>query len=66
MKQFESVKTKKMIIIEVEDNRVGMSENSQKTLFSEFDKTNDFQELNPKGIGLGLSICKKLTEGMGG
>lgn len=55
-----------MIIIEVQDTGVGMSDHSQKTLFSEYDKSETFQELNQKGIGLGLSICKKLTEGMGG
>ena len=33
---------KKMIIIEVKDNGVGMTSDSQKTLFSEFDKSDTF------------------------
>ena len=47
-------------MIEVQDTGKGMTEHQQENIFDEFG------ELLLDGIGLGLSICKKITEGMGG
>ena len=43
-----------------------MSEEAQKKLFIDFSKLDENIKSNPGGVGLGLSICKNLIEGMGG
>ena len=43
-----------------------MSEEAQKKLFIDFNKLDENFASNPNGVGLGLSICKNLIEGMGG
>lgn len=52
--------SRKIVVIEVQDTGKGMTEHQQENIFDEFG------ELLLDGIGLGLSICKKITEGMGG
>lgn len=52
--------------MEVEDTGIGIKENEQKKLFKIFGKLKDTENINSKGVGLGLSICKKITEFMGG
>ncbi len=43
-----------------------MSQESVKKLFLDFTKIEDSTGQNQHGVGLGLSICKKLIEWMGG
>lgn len=48
------------VIVTVEDNGCGISEQRKKHLFEPFYTTKE------KGTGIGLSVCKKLIEEMGG
>lgn len=48
----------------VEDNGIGISKEDQKRLFTPFVQIED--SLTQSGSGLGLSICKKLVELLGG
>ena len=54
------------LVVEVRDTGIGMSEDVQKNVMNEYAKASDYQEMNHCGIGLGLSICKKICKGMGG
>ena len=55
-----------MIKISVTDNGPGISLLDQSKLFKPFSKLEANAELNPNGIGLGLSICKVICNGLGG
>lgn len=46
--------------IEVIDTGIGISNENQSNLFQLYGFVKDTRELNPKGIGLGLHICKKI------
>lgn len=48
------------------DTGKGISKQGQQKLFSEFAKLEEHENINQKGIGLGLSICKKISKQMGG
>ncbi len=51
---------------EVEDHGIGISEEQQKHLFKDFTQIeNDLTEA-AQGAGLGLAICKRIIEGLGG
>lgn len=50
----------------VKDTGVGISKKNQSKLFNLFSKIEDNRSLNPHGIGLGLTICKKFSELLGG
>eukprot|EP01022_Parablepharisma_sp_SALTPOND_P020524 TRINITY_DN3759_c0_g1_i1.p1 TRINITY_DN3759_c0_g1~~TRINITY_DN3759_c0_g1_i1.p1 ORF type:complete len:412 (+),score=56.79 TRINITY_DN3759_c0_g1_i1:1098-2333(+) len=50
----------------VKDTGVGIKDEDKEKLFSFFGKLEDQAMVNPQGAGLGLYICKKLTEAMGG
>jgi signal transduction histidine kinase len=54
---------RRSILIEVEDDGKGISENTKRKLFSDLDSTND---LLFKGNGLGLFIIKKTVEKLNG
>lgn len=56
------------ICVEVEDNGIGISSENQKKLFKEFVriKDNDVSGKKVPGIGLGLSIVKRIVEMHGG
>lgn len=48
------------VCVTIEDNGCGISEQRKKHLFEPFYTTKE------KGTGIGLSVCKKLIEEMGG
>jgi len=54
------------IHIGVVDFGVGISSKNQSLLFKEFSTIGDSKRLNPNGVGLGLSICKKIVRQLGG
>ncbi len=54
-----------MVLIEVEDNGIGMSEQQLGALFTPFDRLGREASV-PGGTGIGLVICRKLVELMGG
>ena len=50
----------------VADTGIGIRDEDKSKLFAFFGKLEDQQALNPQGAGLGLYICKKLSEAMKG
>lgn len=54
------------IEIKVIDTGIGISEKNKKKLFKNFGKLKDKSGLNENGCGLGLTICKKISESMNG
>jgi signal transduction histidine kinase len=52
--------------VEVEDTGIGIPKDKYQTLFKEFSKIENLDSRNPNGIGLGLYICKRVTESCGG
>lgn len=58
--------SKEIIQISVTDTGVGIEEDKLSTLFSAFTKVTRYRNLNKEGVGLGLVICKNLTEALGG
>lgn len=48
--------------VQVEDTGVGIKEEDQCKLFQLFGFLESGQDINPKGIGLGLNISKKITK----
>eukprot|EP01022_Parablepharisma_sp_SALTPOND_P033059 TRINITY_DN88119_c1_g1_i1.p1 TRINITY_DN88119_c1_g1~~TRINITY_DN88119_c1_g1_i1.p1 ORF type:complete len:655 (-),score=42.72 TRINITY_DN88119_c1_g1_i1:391-2355(-) len=58
--------TSHKLVTTVADTGVGVKPEDKSKLFTFFGKLEDQQALNPQGAGLGLYICKKLVEAMGG
>eukprot|EP00347_Sterkiella_histriomuscorum_P015831 403355522 len=54
------------LIIEVSDTGVGIKLEDQQKLFQMFGKLESTASINTSGIGLGLSICKKIVETLSG
>lgn len=54
------------VLFTVSDSGIGMSEEEQKHIFSEFSQADSSTTRRFGGSGLGLSICNKLAEMMGG
>ena len=52
--------------IQVVDTGCGIREQDQAKLFKLYGFLSATEEVNPKGIGLGLYICKKLANKLGG
>jgi two-component system sensor histidine kinase EvgS len=46
--------------VDVQDTGIGINEEDQKKLFKLFGTIKNDQNLNKKGIGLGLNICKMI------
>ncbi len=46
----------------VEDTGIGIKNEDISKLFNLFGKLSDSKEINKSGVGLGLTISKKLTE----
>lgn len=59
-------KPRSKLIFAVEDTGIGISKEDQKHLFKPFQQADKTVARKYGGSGLGLSICKKLVEGMGG
>lgn len=55
-----------MLSLKVADTGIGISPEDQKKLFEAFGKLSHSSLINTQGVGLGLFICKKLSEAMGG
>ncbi len=55
-----------MLQTEVVDTGIGIQEEDLDKLFKLFGRIDTSSSLNPQGVGLGLTICKKLAEAMGG
>lgn len=55
-----------MVIFEVSDTGIGISENEKKLLFKRFSQLDNSHKKQFKGTGLGLAISKSLVEMMGG
>lgn len=53
-------------MIYVKDTGFGISFEDQKKIFSNFVKISDTKHLNPNGVGLGLSISKKIANLLNG
>ncbi|MBE1426327.1 PAS domain S-box-containing protein [Desulfomicrobium macestii] len=54
------------IFFEVSDTGIGIPDDELKSLFDPFIQISDGYVRSRKGVGLGLSICKRLVELMGG
>lgn len=50
----------------IEDNGIGMSEEFQKHAFEQFSRENTSTVSKIQGSGLGLALCKDLTDALGG
>jgi signal transduction histidine kinase/CheY-like chemotaxis protein len=55
-----------MLVFDVVDTGIGISEEEQKIIFEEFSQTNSSLSKRYSGTGLGLTISKKLTTILGG
>lgn len=54
------------ILFYVRDNGIGISKDKQKDLFKKFYQVDTSLERRPGSSGLGLTICKAITEKLGG
>ena len=63
---FETIGDNGMIKISVKDTGVGIGQEDQNKLFRLFGFLEATHQINTKGIGLGLYICKKIVTIFGG
>eukprot|EP01022_Parablepharisma_sp_SALTPOND_P019115 TRINITY_DN321_c0_g1_i1.p1 TRINITY_DN321_c0_g1~~TRINITY_DN321_c0_g1_i1.p1 ORF type:complete len:697 (+),score=43.18 TRINITY_DN321_c0_g1_i1:126-2216(+) len=54
------------LVTTVKDTGIGIKEEDLSKLFRLYGRIRDNNEINPTGVGLGLAICKNLTEYLGG
>jgi len=54
------------LVTSIIDTGIGMSEEQLKKLFVLFSENESRNELNPQGIGIGLTICNKFAETLNG
>jgi K+-sensing histidine kinase KdpD len=56
---------KDLLVTSVKDTGIGIKSEEIPKLFKLFGKLENYK-LNPQGVGFGLSICKQLSESLGG
>lgn len=54
------------LVISVKDNGPGICPQDYPALFKPFSRLSAHRDLNPNGNGLGLSICKRICNNLGG
>jgi len=54
------------LITSVTDTGIGIKSEDASHLFKLFGKLESSSDMNPQGVGLGLAMCKKLSERLGG
>lgn len=60
------VENKRLTIIdEISDNGIGISKDFQKIMFNAFSREKNKDTSETDGVGLGLSICKRIVDAMG-
>ncbi len=55
-----------MINVEIIDTGIGMSEETQHSIFQKFERASAAQSINVQGTGLGLYVAKRMAQVMGG
>ena len=48
------------------DTGIGIKDGDKEKIFKMFGKLEATEKMNTSGIGLGVSICKQIIEGLGG
>jgi signal transduction histidine kinase len=59
-------KAPKKILVTISDTGIGMSEDTQDSLFAKFSRAKDANKTNASGTGLGLFVAKQMIEHMKG
>lgn len=59
-------KDEKNVVFKVSDNGEGIKEENIKNIFDRFYTKSDSKNLEKRGIGLGLAICKSIVVAHGG
>ena len=52
--------------IVIEDNGVGIKKENLGKIFKDYSRLEEHEGMNAKGTGLGMNICKRIIEQMGG
>lgn len=62
----DELPTRARLYISVKDSGCGMKAEDLRKLFNDFTTLKSNAHLNPNGVGLGLSICKKICNLLNG